>query len=281
MTAWSPTRSARGLRALAPTLAVLGLATAAHAGAPAGVVADDPEPYEDAWSALVDGPPGCWEVVGRATWRYDGGRFGGVTGDAVFVGRLDDGAWQDFLIRSLGEDQRRGRSQERRAYPHDETRFVPLVGRRKPSMLARQDEGDQVIAAMVEGWGSSTMSLYSQWDDEQSAVVLHRGLPIGGGDSEEADMQVVFPEGAPVPASMRIVFPDRFRLPNRRIVAIHNADARIRARQAGGMTFPDAETFSFEARVLGFQFSGAQTIDYQTFRPCGEDASDRPKAVVE
>lgn len=258
----------------------LTVAAAAHAAAPEGVPADDPEPWEDAWSQIVDGPPGCWEVVGRATWSYDGGRFGGVSGDAIFVGRLNDGAWQDFLIKSLGEDQRRGRADVKRAYPHGETRFVPLIGRRKPQMLARQDEGDQIFEAMARSWGNNTMTMWSMWDDEADAVVLNRSLTLGDG-GEEARMKVFFPDGQRAPTRMEIEFPERFRLPERRIVTIKDADVRIQGRQAGGMTFPEAEAFSFTGSVLGFSFAGAQTITYQTFRPCGASTVAETEAIVE
>lgn len=261
-------------------LAWLMVTSVALAAPPEGVPADDPEPWEDAWSQIVDGPPGCWEVVGRATWSYDGGRFGGVSGDAIFVGRLDDGAWQDFLIKSLGEDQRRGRADVTRAYPHEETRFVPLVGRRKPQMLARQDEGDQVLAAMAEAWGNETMTMWSQWDEEAEAVVLHRSLNLGD-TSDEARMKVYYPAGQPAPARMEIDFPERFRLPQRRMITIREADVRIQATQVGGLTFPEAEAFSFKAGVLGFTFGGAQTITYKTFRPCGTDTENVTAAVVE
>jgi len=255
-------------------------APAAHAAAPEGVPADDPEPWEDAWSQIVDGPPGCWEVVGQATWSYDGGRFGGISGDAVFVGRLQDGAWQDFLIKSLGEDQRRGRADTRRVFAHGETRFVPLVGRRKPKMLARQDAGDQLFEAMAEAWGNDTMTMWSQWDEDAGAVVLNRSLSLGD-SSEEARMKVYYPNGQSAPERMEIDFPDKFRLPARRLVTIREADVRIEARQVGGMTFPEAEAFSFEAGVLGFSFAGAQTLTYKTFRPCDAATEDVTSAVVE
>lgn len=257
----------------------LALVANAWSAPPAHIPHDDPEPWEDAWSAIIDGPPGCWEVVGKASWRYEGGRFGGIAGDSVFVGRLQDGEWRDIIHRSLGEKQRR-RKETRHVYPHDETRFAPLVGKRRPSLLGEQDDGQQIIAAMAESWGGRTMTLWSRWEDDAEAVVLRRSLSLGT-SGDEAEMKVHFPQGELYPLRMKIDFPERFRLPDRRLVTIRDAHAEIRAQQVGGMVFPESETFSFEARVLGFKATGAQTITYQSFRACGLVNEDETPSVTD
>ena len=198
----------------------------------------------------------------------------------MFVGRLVDGEWQDFVIRSLGETARNRRQDEVRRYPHDETRFVPMLGRRKPKVLGDRDTGMQVFDAMLDALGTQTVTLWSEWSDAENAVILHRAIPIGSA-GEEAVMKVRFPGGRPVPAGLTVAFPESFAMPGRRIVRVRDIDVGLRAREVGGQVFAEAEAFSFKASVLGFQGSGAQTITYRSFRPCGSVSEATPQAIVE
>ena len=108
----------------------------------------------DHWEALADrvleGPPGCWEIVGKASWNWDGGRFGGTRGDQVFVARLVDGVWQEFRIEALGEVQRERRGAESRVYVEESARFVPLVGRLDGYRPQVADSGRQTAVAEEE-----------------------------------------------------------------------------------------------------------------------------------
>jgi hypothetical protein len=102
---------------------------------PDDISLDDPDLYEARWTWLHNGPPGCWEIVGRATWEWDAGRFGASSGNAAFLGKLEDGIWRDLVIRSLGEDVKAWGRDPVHQYAHGKLRFVPMIGRLGPRML--------------------------------------------------------------------------------------------------------------------------------------------------
>ena len=118
----------------------------ALAGPPEGLDLDDPVPWEEASRQLFEGPPGCWEIVGKATWNHDGARWGVSRGSAAFAGRLVDGVWaNDLYIEPLGEIVREGpREVERRVYRDDAQPFLPLLGRHSGDTFG--DGGDSDTA---------------------------------------------------------------------------------------------------------------------------------------
>ena len=79
------------------------LASLAIAGAPAGVDLNDLDHWENTAEAFLDGPPGCWEIVGQASWNWDAGRFGMSRGDTIFAAQMVDGLWGEFHLEPLGE----------------------------------------------------------------------------------------------------------------------------------------------------------------------------------
>ena len=126
---------------------LFGLACAA---APAQVDLNDIDHWEDEATRVLDGPAGCWEIVGKASWSWDAGRWGGSRGDQVFVVRMVDGVWQEFRIQALGELQRERRGQQERVYVDDDARFIPLVGRVAPGGLKVEDRTPDLVLAPPE-----------------------------------------------------------------------------------------------------------------------------------
>ena len=254
------------------------LFSAALAAPPAGVMADEADQYERAWPTLHEGPPGCWEVVGRASWAWDLGRVGHSHGNAAFIGKLVDGEWRDVLVRSLGEDRKMRSTPEVRIFPHDEQRFLPIIGR-----TARQDYDDNaqsLLSEVLDELGTDVTYAYSEWSDSLEGVLLHRTVPLGEQNkSTEAEMHILFPGGGVLPTRADVNFPKTFSLPGRRLVKIRDAEAKIRGQIIDGEVFPAVETLSLNAGFLGFRASGAQTIEYDTFRVCGGDVEDEILSV--
>lgn len=105
------------------------LGSLAAAGVPAGVDLEDLDRWEFDAERFLDGPTGCWEVVGVASWNWDAGRWGLSRGDAAFAAKLHDGVWGAFHLEPLGEVIRERReTTEQRIYGY-EPRWAPLFGR--------------------------------------------------------------------------------------------------------------------------------------------------------
>lgn len=96
--------------------------------APAHVDLNDLDHWELTAERFLDGPGGCWEVVGRVSWDWDAGRWGLSRGSAVFASRMEDGVWGEFHVEPLGEVVRERRGAEKWIYSY-EPRWAPLFGR--------------------------------------------------------------------------------------------------------------------------------------------------------
>lgn len=251
---------------------------ALSAAAQAGPVVDqDASAYEARWQLIEDGPSGCWEVTGRATWSWDAGRRGSTQGDSVFIGHLEDGVWKDFLVKSLGEDQRDNTGTVNRVYAHEEQRFVPLVGRMPTSQTGLKGDVNALSWALKK-LGKNVEFADAENNEAKGGVVLHRTVPLEG-SADPVKMDVFFPGGASLPTTLDVRFPETFALPEFRLAKVHDARAQIRARAFDGQVFPEAESFSFDAGVLGIHVYAAQTIRYQTFRPCGMSPVDETRPI--
>lgn len=256
------------------------LLAAALAAPPANIDPTEASQWDNAWESLFEGPPGCWEVVGRATWNWDFGKQGAAKGDAVFVGRLDDGEWGSLYIRSLGEDVRDKQLQPIRVFPHGEQHFVPLVGKRLGVVDERGEANTETLLdAVFDELGGGIDYTYSDWDDHTASVVLTRVLPIGEKDNR-AEMKVWFPDGGMLPTYGRIDFPEAFSIPGMPLARVRSAQAQVRGRATAGLVFPEAESFSLEAGLLGFRVKGSQTIRYQSFAPCGGNVVEETRPLV-
>lgn len=258
---------------------IIWLFAAALALPPEGLVPDAVEPWADTWQKLFDGPEGCWEVTGRADWKWDLGRSGSRKGAAAFVGKLDEGVWRDFYIRSLGEIRHKPPAPMRTYYPHNEQSFVPLFGH-LPAADADVPT-TQVLQRILDEVSGPVGYAISRWDDDRHGVVLQRTLPIGdGANPDEATMDVFFPGGGTTPQRADIHFPEAFPIPDFKLARIRDAKARVVGTVVGDAVFPSSETFSFAATLLGFRMEGAQTITYRSYRPCGLGASEETRPVV-
>lgn len=262
----------------------------AQAGMPAGIDLEAVDRWDGLAEQLLDGPPGCWEVVGRASWNWDIGRFGGNRGDAVFAGRLTDGEWSEVHLAPLGEIQRERRKTEIRVYA-EEARFAPLMGRIDGARITvasdaeeveveaeEQAQASNVVRRTLDRIGGSAITSWAQWNDQAGGVVLHRMIPLGdGARADEAHVEVFFPGGQERPTSIDIDFPETFgsgSWPRR--FKIRGAEAHLRGVVAGDHVFPASEAFRFDFGILGWWGSGAQTIVYEQIKPCPMPGATKP-----
>lgn len=248
---------------------ILWLLGAALAAPPAGLMPEEVDQWDPYWTRLQDAPPGCWEVVARATWDWDFGRYGASRGSSVFVGKLEAGTWRDMYIRSLGEVVEKPGDIPIRFYPHDELRFAPLVGRIGPAILGDDNVEKDVLSEIVDLFGGEVTTTWSEWNDARGGVVLHRQLPVGSAERAEGTMEVLFPAGGTLPTRLDFTIAEPFTLPNNPAIHMREASARVRGHVFNSDVFPDAESFSFVATVSGYKVWGAQTVRYDSFRPCG------------
>jgi len=262
----------------------------AHAGMPPGVDLEAVDRWDGLADRLIDGPKGCWEVVGRASWNWDLGRFGGNRGDAVFAGRMQDGLWSEVHLAPLGEIQRERREAEIRVYA-TEARFAPLVGRLEGARITvasdaekvelqaeEQAEASNVLRRTLDRIGGSAITSWAQWNDPMGGVVLHRMIPLGEGTrADEAHVEVFFPGGQELPTSVDIGFPQSFASGSwPRRFKIRSAEVHVRGAVAGKQVFPASEAFRFEFGAFGWWGSGAQTIVYEQIKPCAAPSPATP-----
>jgi hypothetical protein len=259
--------------------------TAGRAAMPADVDLNDVLRWEDHAEDLLDLPPGCWEWVGRAAWDWDVGRFGGSRGDAVFVGRTDDGRWGSLVLQPLGEERRDGAEPPVRVYDVREARFAPLSGSLEGARvrvasvdgrtladagLDENAEASNVLRKALHDLGAGSSSSWVEWDEARQGVVLHRAIDIDGGLDLAAT--VFFPGGGTVPTAVDLTFPETFRTGTFPRWTIRDAQVHLRGVANGGRAFPESEVFSFTFSVLGWHFRGAQTVEYRHARRCDAPA---------
>ena len=234
--------------------------------------------WNDGAEAMLDGTNGCWELVGHAKWNWQFGRFGETRGEAVFAGRLQEGFWTAIHIEPLGEVRRRGSQPEQITYG-DERRFNPLVGKLRPRKTSKEEarrRGDNtsreprnVLRVILDEVGSLVSTSWASWDEERLGVVYHTSVPLReGARSPEVNIEAFFPGGGNWATEQDIVFPETFRLERPFAPIIHDAKVSLRARIHDNLVFPTGESFRFGFRVLGFEMSGAQSIDYTHATRC-------------
>lgn len=268
-------------------------AGAVLAASPPGLDLNDLDLWEASAAQVLDGPDGCWELVGRASWNWDIGRWGSSRGDALFVGRLVDGVWQGVHLEPLGEVMREGRSSETWVYSRDEARFAPLVGALQDGRVtvsvgssgpAPDDETEEedreantsnLLRSALERMSGDAEYAYLEWDDDAGAVKLLRVLPMGDrNNAPAAEAITTFPGGKRPGSRLDVIFPPSFYAGTLPRYRVRDAEVHVRGQVARGMVFPESETFRFDFGVLGFKFSGAQTIRYKSAHRCATaDAS--------
>jgi hypothetical protein len=273
------------------------LLTTALAAMPPGIDLDAVQRWDGRADVLLDGPPGCWEVVGKASWNWDLGRWGGSRGDAVFAGRLVDGQWSEVHLAPLGEISRESkREAEVRVYAK-EARFAPLIGRLTGQRITvatddtevavdaeEQASASNVLRTTLDRIGGAVETTWAEWDADAEAVRLHRVVPIGdGARAPEAEVTVRFPGGDELPTALDVAFPDQFKAGSwPRRFTIRDAEVHLRGAVAAGRVFPAAESFRFEFGLMGFWGSGAQTIRYHQIKACpAPEGAPQPPIAVE
>lgn len=253
------------------------LIAAALAAPPEGIMSEEVGQWAPYWSAIQDGPLGCWEVTGTAAWDWDLGRYGITKGSASFAARFEDGVWKDFLVRSLGESHAEHGSPTIRTYPHDAMHFAPLIGTIDPSVFAQpspanaeeEEQRDNILEALLAEIGDDVTTSWSEWSDKRRGIVVHRTMPVGAGGRAEGMVSVLFPDGGLAPSELDITFDEPFSMPKARAVRMRYGDVHLRGRVIDGETWPESEAFSFEASILGYRVWASQTIQYHAFRTCG------------
>jgi len=261
------------------------LLSVALAAPPAGLNLDESAPWEQGAQSLLSGPPGCWEVVGKARWDYIFSRFGETRGEALFVSRLEDGIWTRFNVIPLGELAKRGsRSDLKRRYS-DKQRFAPLMGKIKPEerQSRRRKNKDEEEATdpinlfqrALDEIDTDVEYAWATWSEDRKGVVLVRSVPVGRGE-KTADIEVFFPNGGTLPASLDVTFPQPFYTRGMPSARVNKAVVRMRARDIEGTMFPSVEASQYDVRVLGMTFQGRQTIEYRHVHPCTPSNSEDP-----
>jgi hypothetical protein len=264
------------------------LLASASAAPPADLDLQAVQRWENAAETLLDLPKGCWEWVGRASWNWDGGRFGATKGETAFAGRTKEGTWSSVHLEPLGEFQRAGRqdiSQEIRVYDAQNARFAPLFGSLAGGQvrvagaqgedaeggdLAENAEASNVLRQALEQIGGDASTSWVEWDDIRKGVLLHRTFPIEQDPREEVAVAVFFPGGGTAPTSLDVTFPEAFKQGRFPRWTVRDAKISMRAQVANDRVYPSSEAFSFTASFLGFQFVGAQTIQYRHAARCPE-----------
>jgi len=229
--------------------------------------------------ALLDGPTGCWEVVGRSTWSHDFGRWGATRGDAAFVGRTEDGVWGELYLRPLGEVQRQRRSntEDRAALYAAEPRFTPLSGRVR-GLAVRLDRQRQLrITRSSDRRVQPVNTARDVIDALTGDVETFELVPETDGwtlrRAREAGRDAVLIEshyatGDSLPTLWTLTIPAPYRHGPLGVVRVQDLDARIRGRIEGDRVFPQAESLRFELRLAGITVRAAQTLDYTSWSPC-------------
>ncbi len=241
------------------------VASLALAGPPDGVDLNDLDVYETLANDFLSGPAGCWNVVGTVDARVSLGRFGSSRSTGQMVGKIEDGVWLGYQLLVLY-----GR------VPHPSTPgwtvgfyadegFTPIVGRH--GHLSEDSGAVGVLGAIFDELSSAVDAAWIQWEEDRSAVVLHRNVALGKGRrAPVADVVTVFPGGDPRVQALDVRFPERFHTGKLRW---RISDARVHiVGNAAGQPFPAREEVSAEIGVLGFTFSVRQVITYDVVAEC-------------
>jgi len=251
--------------------------------------------WEAASRHLIDGPPRCLELQGRAEVDVALFRPGGwlgpgetrrLTARATFTGTLDHGVWT-HLAATWEESE-------------DEdvitlSQLNPLVGR--PAALASGVEVESSVSLEVSDEGSElavtqgaaqALGLLDQiiadidpditlahsgWDPELQAVVLDQVVPLRERGKDTFAIRTRFPDGGP-PMSVDATLPPRLRfdvddLPVK--IRLLNAQLHLRGATTALGVVPREEGVSAVVGLLGFTVGLAQQIQYTAVRPCSDE----------
>lgn len=252
---------------------------------------EDTRPWEDRARALLDGPGGCVQLRGEASFRLalylPGGWLSpGQRKDLVrrgtFLGTLDGGTWTSLAFAWEDGD---GEGLDGDALDIDE--LQPIVGRVPPDpeeeeggsvSIGTGDQGTQVaitqgsdravnmLDGLIEEIDPQVTTAYAAWEGDSRSVVLRQFVPMDqGGDLE---IQVLFPEGG-APTSLDAVFPRRIRFREGPLTAvIRDAQLHLRGQVTPLGVLPGEEGVSMVIGALGFTFGFEQRLSYTGVRSC-------------
>lgn len=233
------------------------------------VIPVDPGALAGRVDALIDGPVGCYEVVGHVAWNHQLGRFGSTRGSAVLAGRLEDGIWGPFTLFPLGEVDEAAV----RTYVKSE-RFTPLTGRvrrlavrivdRSLEVTRHYDEDVAAVATardvleQLRGDRASTLEASIASGVTTLVETVHVGRRATG-----ARVEATFREGVPQRWSLTLERPyvhDPLGL-----ARVTDLEVEVLGTDAG---LPLAERAMFALSLAGLRATAAQTIHWRSVTPC-------------
>jgi hypothetical protein len=259
---------------------VLALAAAALAGPPVGVDLEDGQRWETAPNALLDGPPGCWEVVGYATWDHDLGRWGSTRGEALFVGRMVDGVWGPFRVFPRGEYVD---GAEAPIYV-EEDRFTPFFGRvrglrvrldRSRDLQVDRSKDPRVEAvSTVDDVLSKLTQDVETWEVswEEDAVVLTR-TGTAGRKEAQVTSRTTFPGGGTIAETHSVALVGTYVHKGLFPARVRALDLRLEGRLEDGVVLPVRETLSFDLGLVVARVKASQEIVYRHVGACPDSPS--------
>lgn len=218
--------------------------------------------------AALDVPAGCWEVTGRAAWSHAFARWGATRGDAVFVGRVQDGVWGPFRSFGAGEVERL-RDAEFRHYG-DSQRFTPMVGQVR-GLAVRLDRSrqlqitynhdprvqpvhtvDDVVGQLSVGASSSEVRR------DSDVVVVEENTEARG---TRVSRRVRF---AGDRTTLHLHLPDVYKHDPFGLARVRSLDVKVERHGA----VPVAETTTFALSLATIRVTARQTVRYRTWTPC-------------
>ncbi|MCB9683464.1 MAG: hypothetical protein H6738_19255 [Alphaproteobacteria bacterium] len=267
----------------------------ALAAPPEGVDPDDVFHWEAGSRALLDGPPGCWELSGQldltlsgyvpaSRWTRPERRDHKMHG--TFSGRIDGGTWTSFTYElDDGEDDM--------TVP-----LFPMTGRISPDVVKRLDEpSESTLQISSDGNGEEeavntlrrtldaidpeTETAYAEWSDGKGAVRLLQDIPFEGSGRDTVVVETLFPNGGPA-TSLDVTFPRRVKVGDALLkVTVFDGQMHLRGQQVGDLVMPALESLSVGMGALGLTGAWEQKLTYQKAQRCAASAAPAPASAPE
>ncbi len=280
---------------------LLALIAAASAAPPPEVDLDDVTGWSARGRALLEGPPGCWELEGQAQVRVAMFLPGGLVGKpqrvettlaGPFSGRLEDGLWTriEHELVPVGADS---------DIEVVDVPLHPMVGRgasqdERPEDLADDEEGDHGSVSVgmsgdgvvmgAQAWGQAanlvdgiietldpdTVMVWTGWDEATRAVRVVETFPVSERASAgELSITSLHPV-AGGPLRLDVGFPKKTKLGDGPVkVTLIDPQLHLVALPTEHGPLPAAESLSTILGVLGFTLGYEQTLRYGVATPCG------------
>lgn len=242
---------------------------------------EDPQ-WDARADALLDGPAGCWEVVGRASWSHDLGRWGSTRGNAVFVGRLEGGVWSRWKVFPLGEVEVNG--SERAEIFGTAQRVTPLIGRvrglavgldrtRRVRIARSRDRRIEPVNTardVIERLGADESVAW--WATaETEGVVLHRRMQVGRQDAP-LSVEAVYPWGLGHPTRWTMSLGGTHVHEGWIPARVTALEVTLEGREEGGHVLPRWESLRMSLTVSPLvRVAARQTVDYRRVLPCDSE----------